>query len=194
MSRRILQERRVRAIAAVHALLGGAVVLGSIAWLAIAASHTHGPSDLGALGAPILGGVAVMGGVTLVVVACLLWMYKPIAQWTTGALFAFASALSVHVLVKYSVDDLIREGALWIRGADSSVFHYVRGALIETLVVVWSAVVLVALFRPDSRQVFSTEYRKSIRADPGVRIRFYLSPYFVTGLIVWLIIGWAASE
>jgi hypothetical protein len=121
-------------------------------------------------------------------------MYQPIAKWTTGAFFACASALSVHVFLKYSVEAIIREGAVWMRGADSSVFHYIRGALIETLVVVWGALVLVALFRPDSRDVFSTEYRRSIRADRAVRIPFYSSPYFVTGLLVWLIIGWALSE
>ena len=128
------------------------------------------------------------------VVAGLLWAYKPVARWTTGALFAGASALCAYEFVKYTTDALIREGAVWVRGADSSVFHYVRVALIEALVVAWGAGVLFALFRPDSREVCSTAYRQSIRADPAVRIPFYSSPYFVTGLLVWLIIGWAVSE
>jgi hypothetical protein len=193
MSRRILQGRRVRAIAAVHALIGATVAVCSIALVGISASHSHGPSDLGAAAVPIIGGLGFVGGAILVVIACLLWMYKPIAKWATGALFACASAMCAYLFLKYDVDFIIKEGTARIRGADSSLLHYVCGALIEILIVAWSAVVLVALFRRDSRDVFSSEFRESIRADRAVRIPFYSSPYFVTGVLVWLIIGWAVS-
>src|SRR5258708_4577161 len=103
MSRRVVQERRVRAIAAVHALVGSAVVVWTIAWAALSATHAHGPSDLAAAALPILLGVAVAGGAIFVAVAGLLWVYNPIARWATGVLFAGASAMCVYLFVKYDV-------------------------------------------------------------------------------------------
>jgi hypothetical protein len=53
----------------------------------------------------------------------------------------------------------------------------------------WSVAVILALFK--SREVFSSEYRNSIKTDPAIGLRFYSSPYFVAGMIVWVIVGCA---
>jgi hypothetical protein len=187
----LLAERRVRAIAAVHASVAVTVILGAIAWVTTVATQSHGARDLGAVIIPIVAGLAVIGGMALLLLAYFLWTYNPIAKWITTGLLAYASVLSIYVFAKYTRHFLITEVAQWRRGADSYLFHYFSGALIEILVVAWGAVVLVVLFSPGSREVFSTEFRKSIRADRAIRVPFYLSPYFVAGLVVWLLIGWA---
>jgi hypothetical protein len=189
MSRRILQERRVRAIAAVHALIGAMLVVFTIVSLAIFLSRSHNPRDMGALAVSLIGGMVVIGGAIFVGVSWLLWMYRPVARWTTGALFAYALSLSAYLFLKYTVDGLGTNRGAWSRGEGSAFPQFVGAGLIEALVIAWSAVVLFTLFRPDSRDVFSAEYRESIRGDCAVSIRFYSSPYFVAGLVVWLVIG-----
>jgi hypothetical protein len=191
MSRRIIQERRVRAIAAIHVLFGGTLIVGSIGLLAV--SMQSGPRAVGALGGVLVGVSGVIGGAIFTLVAWLLWMYKPFAKWTTGAVFALATAMSVYLIVRYTANDLIKARSWWVQGAKQDAVHVVCVLLIEILVVAWSVAVLAALFRPDSRDVFTAGYRKSIAADCSVRIPFYSSPYFVAGVLAWLFIGCAVS-
>src|SRR5437667_616139 len=95
MLRRILQERRIRAIAAIHAMIGAAVIVGAIAWLA-ASSHAHG---LAAAAIPFIAGVEVIVGALFTLIAYLLWIYHPTGKWITAVLSAGATACSICLLV-----------------------------------------------------------------------------------------------
>ena len=190
MPRRILQERRVRAIAAVHASIGASVIVSAIAGAAISLAQIHGNRNIGAIAIPIIAGLAVLLGAIFMVIAWLLWIYNPIAKWITALLLAGASALCIYDLI-FTTQRIFEIVSL--RGADSDVFLLIRFVLIGILVLLWSAFVLVALLRPDSRELFSAEYRESIRAERAIHIPFYSSPYFVMGLVVWLIVGLIVS-
>src|SRR4051794_29543956 len=87
-TRRIPPERRVRAVAALHAAVGAAAVGAALAWLAVSATHAHGRNDLGAAAVPVIAGLEVLGGAAFLAIAGLLWAYNPVARWTTGVLLA----------------------------------------------------------------------------------------------------------
>src|SRR4051794_39313599 len=103
MSRRIIQERRVRAIAAVHALVGGVFIVCSLLLLIYAFRHDSSRYP-GTLPEALLGIAGVTGGVIVAAVAWLLWRFNPFARWTTGAFFAFASAVVVYQIVNYEAE------------------------------------------------------------------------------------------
>lgn len=188
MSRQIFQERRVRGIAAVHALVGSVIIACSILMVIHGLQNSSSRSQTG-LAEVLLGIAGAIGGVIVVAVAWLLWRYNPFARWVTGALFAFASAMVVYQIVVYEAEAFTEARALWMQEVHSRVFELGRVVVIQTMVVAWSSAVLLTLFRPDSRVIFSAGYRKSIKTDRNVRIRFYSSPYFVTGLFGWLVIA-----
>lgn len=190
MSRHIPIERHIRAIAAVHGLVGAAGIAGGIAWLVAAAHPPHGPNDLSAVGIPIIAGIACGASVLFTVIAWMLWKFYRIAKWITSLTLASAAMVCSYTFSKYSIDRLLIDVKA-PNGMDAYFIHDVRGALIEILTVVWSVLVVGALFRRNSREVFSRAYRNLIATETPIRLSFYSSPLFATGLAAWLLIGWA---
>lgn len=189
--RSIPQERSVRAVAAVHVLVGLAAIVGAVGWFVVEAARSHNPRDLGAIAIPIIAMTTVVCGAAFIGLACLLWRFQPVARWTTAALAVGAAWLGTYEFLHYDLERVTTEVRAWRAGAEAAVLFHLRGALIEILIGAWSAIVLLALFRPGSRRLFSADYRAAVRADRVTRIRFETSPFFISGVILGLVIACA---
>jgi hypothetical protein len=187
MGRPVEPERGIRAVAAVHVLLGVVPTVATLGLLAFAPARSHGPSDLSAAAVPIILGAIVASGAGCATLGLLLWWYLPLARWTTLAIAALAAGTCVYTFVKYTIGFILRDFTSRAGWADTGLVHSLCGGLIEILIVAWCAVVAVSLLRPGTGAAFARELRKSTRTRP-THGRVYTSPVFVTGLLIWLLI------
>jgi hypothetical protein len=181
MTKHISQECHVRAIAVVHALIAVPVMVGAFVW--VATSHGHGVAAAGVL---LIAGVEILGAALFMGIAWLLWNYHPIARGVTGLLFGGAAAACICFFAIVAYSSIMDPRPL--QGNAERIRDLFRFSTL-ILIVAWSAIVLVALFRPVARPIFSNEFRKTLRQGRAIDIPFYSSPYLVIGLVVWLTIG-----